>query len=306
MDENPESFTEILDECSGLIEASGAMAHARLPAVAEPLPSLLEQCRELTEQVGESVHPIHTIHHFACTGGTLISKCLASMPNTTLFSEVSPFSELGEMNKGFTPTDLILLTRNSSLERSQELESKIFLGGLTPIYGHCLSKGVRLILREHVHSQYCVDPAAMGRPTIRSVLSEQFPLRSVVSVRHPLDSFLSLMNNQWVQFSPGTVEEYAKRYHQFLDDYQDLPVFRYEDFVAEPPVVIEQLCEALELAFNSDFELLQSLFKLSGDSGRSGAMITPRKRRTVPPEIEQQCSVADSYRSLCERLGYEV
>ena len=31
---------------------------------------------------------IRTIHHLACTGGTVISKCLASMPDITLVSEI--------------------------------------------------------------------------------------------------------------------------------------------------------------------------------------------------------------------------
>ena len=35
---------------------------------------------------------IRTIHHLACTGGTLISKCISSMPETALISEINPMN----------------------------------------------------------------------------------------------------------------------------------------------------------------------------------------------------------------------
>jgi len=38
---------------------------------------------------------IHTLHHLACTGGTVLSKCLAAMPRVALVSEVNPLNRLG-------------------------------------------------------------------------------------------------------------------------------------------------------------------------------------------------------------------
>jgi hypothetical protein len=34
---------------------------------------------------------IASIHHLACTGGTIISKCIASMRGVYFLSEISPF-----------------------------------------------------------------------------------------------------------------------------------------------------------------------------------------------------------------------
>ena len=35
------------------------------------------------------------IHHFACSGGTVISKCVAAMPHVALLSEVNPLNRFG-------------------------------------------------------------------------------------------------------------------------------------------------------------------------------------------------------------------
>jgi hypothetical protein len=38
----------------------------------------------------ENKQPLRIIRHFACTGGTIISKSLSVMPNTLLLSELNP------------------------------------------------------------------------------------------------------------------------------------------------------------------------------------------------------------------------
>ena len=59
--------------------------------------------------------PIRTIHHFACTGGTLISKCIATMPNTQMLSEVDPLSTMLQSKKPkFALTDIIILMQQST------------------------------------------------------------------------------------------------------------------------------------------------------------------------------------------------
>jgi len=59
--------------------------------------------------------PLRTAAHFACSGGTLISKCIAALPNVQLLSEVDPLSSyVAPGANGFTPTDLVALLRQSS------------------------------------------------------------------------------------------------------------------------------------------------------------------------------------------------
>jgi hypothetical protein len=269
--------------------------------------SLLQQCLKLCEEAGRAnPEPVRTIHHLACTGGTLISKCLASMPNIQLLSEFDPFSlmQLKEDKPIFTPTDIIAQMRQSTAGADEELIIELFMNNLNVIVSSTIKKGQRLVLRDHSHSQYCTSRSLDGRQIFRSLIRERYPVKSVVTVRDPLDSYLSLLNNGWVHFSPQTFDEYCKRYLVFLNDYENTPIVRYEDFVESPIKVMEEICELLELPFIDDFEDLYSAIKLSGDSGRKADIIAPRKRRNISESLKQEASDSEGYSCLRDVLGY--
>ena len=300
----PEDFTRLLDECSGLIAASGVIEEQRLTARAEPLPSLLEQCREITELTGQAEEPIRTIHHFACTGGTLISKCLASMPNVQLLSEVAPYSRMGGSGSGFTPTDLIRLLRSSSRGSDSALEYEIFLRGINAIREQCSSTGIRLVIREHSHSKFCFGDTVLGVPSMVNLLADFYPLRSLVTVRHPLDSYLSLVKQDWLTFEPNSLDEYSKRYLEFLAEHEGLLIIRYEDFVSDTEKTMQSVCLALDLPYYDGFIDTFSALSLSGDSGRSSPVISERERRPVPEGVVNS-SDSEHFSELCRRLGYD-
>jgi len=304
----PLEVTEAVGESLKLLQGSPFIEQPRNPEHTLPLPSLMERCNDLIARDDKpSKEPVRLIHHFACTGGTLIAKCVASMPNTQLLSEVEPHSTIPQQRRSkFSPTDLIGLVRNSSRGSESELESKLFVVALETLYEDCTRKGLRLILRDHAHSSYCTGPAISAAPHLRRLLKDRHPLQSVVTVRHPLDSWLSLNNNGWVHFQPGSLDEYAARYHHFLDDHAELPTFRYEDFVGNPDQQLQDMCAALDLPYTDDYKMLFAVHQFSGDSGRSSDVIGSRPRRDVPDEIAEEASASTSYRGLCGRLGYDT
>ncbi|MEM7708752.1 MAG: sulfotransferase [Pseudomonadota bacterium] len=300
----PQRFAELVDKCAELIDGSGLIETHHTLQKAEPLPSLLERCSELVEHPWPT-EPVRTIHHFACSGGTLVSKCVASMPNVQLLSEVAPHSQMySGRSSAFAPTDLVSLLRNGSLGSDEELELEVFLQGVRAIYERCTQTGTHLVLREHTHSKYCVEEDVKDVPGLVSGLSSEYETRSIVSVRHPLDSYLSLLKRGWRHFSPNSLDEYARRYLAFLDDHEELPLVRYEDFVANSEPVMRTICSALELGFTPGFENLFSIHKLSGDSGRTSARIGRRSRRATPEEVVGQLD-SHRYLELCKRLEYD-
>lgn len=286
------------DYSDALVEFSGP---------SEPLPSLLKQCENACEAIAEP-QPLRMIHHFACTGGTVMSKALFALPNTVVLSEIDPLSEIKLSMSGktpFAPTDLIFALRHSVRSVSEETIIATFLGGLVAAKAGLEKSGRRLILRDHAHSQFCREEVNFDRrPTLREMAAEQFELRSLVTVRHPLDSFLSLVSNKWVHFTPPTLEEYAKRYLAFLARYEDIPIVLYEDFTVNPNAVLRRICDHLALKYSPLATGLIGIVRLSGDSGRSETEIGPRLRREVPAEIDAQRSASSSYKALCARFGY--
>lgn len=273
----------------------------------DALPSLLQQCVGNTEMVRDARKAalvMRSIHHFACTGGTLISRCIAAMPNTRVLSEVDPLSGMAHKH-AFVPTDLIGLAKFGSRPPSEQVLIDIFRAGLDVLARDARHRGISLILRDHSHSHFCVGDEIPERPTLREILAESYETRALVTVRHPLDSFLSAQTIGWLNFKPGTIEEYARRYIAFLDRYADATILRYEDFVTDPDAEMQRICTLLDITFNSDFQHIFPAVSLSGDSGRKGTSIAVRPRRSVPRTVTDNLAHSPTYATLCARLGYD-
>jgi len=275
----------------------------RVAADSNAIAALLERSRK---RVPER-QLVRMVHHMACTGGTLFARSLNAQPNTFVLSEVDPLStiQLATMRSRFAPTDPILMARVALLPVSDEVAVEMFRASVDVLRARLDRQGRHLILRGHAHSQFCTEQDWAARPTLIEMFAETCNTASIVTVRHPLDSWLSLIQNNWKPFEPFTIDEYAHRYHAFLDRHTAPPMFKYENFVNDPDAQMRQICEALELNYNSDWRLLISAFKLSGDSGRKGDAITERPRRDAPDAVLEEAGISSSFLELCERLEYQ-
>jgi len=271
--------------------------------------NLLQQCLALCEQGQLRAQPeaIRTVHHFACTGGTLISKCLAAMPNVQLLSELDPLSTIAVNadHPRFAPTDMVMQMHQSSRGTRQEVLVELFRSELKVIHAEASRLGQRLVLRDHAHSHFCTGPRIADRPAFRALLPTSLPVRSIVTVRHPLSSYASYVERKWNQFSPATMDEYCRRYLAFLQEYVGVPRLRYEDFVANPAESLQRACVELDLPFSPDFLDLFSVFKLTGDSGRSGSVIEARPVRAAAKAMLEEAQASVNYQRLVSELGYD-
>ena len=304
-DHTAEALATELEDALVLLEAYRPDGEG--PDVREPLPSLLEQCQMLCEDIAPP-EPVRTFHSLACTGGTLISKVIGALPNVALLSEIDPLSDMDIAKHGevprFAPTDIIHALNHVPRRIDNQLLLETFLASVETAAFELSQRGMVLILRDHAHSQFCRRLDWTKRPTLLEIVGGRLATHSLVAVRHPLDSFLALDANQWRQFHPFTLEEYSKRVTAFLDRYEHAPFIRYEDFVSEPEACLQRICDVLHLPFTPLVLDMISAVRMTGDSGRRGMSIAPRPRRSVPDGIEKDRRTI-SYVRLCERLDYE-
>lgn len=311
----PESPTDLvstlaatLAEARGLLEGFSSEHDVALPRQ-QDFGSLVEQCVALCGE-GQALErePVRLLHHFACTGGTLLSKCVAAMPNVQLLSEVNPLSTLNDLpgKPGFAPTDMIRQMRQSTRGVDRDLIIGMFQDNLELIHDASVKQGYRLVLRDHAHSHYCNGADVARGPRLAEIVAQRHEVLSAVTVRHPVESFLSLKSQGWnSHFQPGTFDEYCRRYVRFLRDHSGVPVIRYEDFLASPPSVMETLCDCLALPFSDQFEVLFGVFALTGDSGRARDRLEPRDRRDVDHATAAEIAASTHYPTLKSLLGYE-
>jgi hypothetical protein len=83
-----------------------------------------------------------------------------------------------------------------------------------------------------------------------------------------------------------------------------VPRLPYEEFVGEPARGLARLTTALELPFDPSALEHFGRVVLSGDSGRSSAVLEARPRRPVDDDLRRELGASPSYGALCERLAY--
>lgn len=296
---------DMLDEALDLIE--GHFRGRVLPrqASATELGALLDDALHRINSP-QRVEPVRVVRQFACTGGTLICRGLQAQPNTLVLSEVDPFSttHLALKKPDFTPTDIIRLADPRLRPLDPATKQEMFTASLGVLHATLSKQGRRLVVREHSHGQFCSDLDWTARPSVLAVIETILPVLQVVTVRHPLDSWISLGANGWTHFTPFTIEEYARRYMAFLDTSGSAPVFRYEEFVNEPDKMMVDMCDRLELKLNEAWQTLVPVISMSGDSGRGGARIQPRERLPITDEMRKEVQSSEVFAALCARLGY--
>ncbi|MFD2175533.1 hypothetical protein [Rhodobacter lacus] len=285
----------------------GSYQPLRGPVSSEPLESLLDQCRAQTARLAAAeAEPVRMIHHFACTGGTLMTRALACQPNVIVLSEVDPFSRWFRPPGSFAPSDLIFLSRQSRLPPSEATIERMFVSALKCLWEDSTRDGRRLVLRDHSHSHFCAAADPSERPVMGAMIARHFTVRQVLTVRHPLDSFLSL---HLLKSAPGPVahlEGYATRYLAFLDAYPGVEIRHYEHFVTDPETECHRLADALALPVNPRWQDVLPIISLSGNSGRNGRRIALRPRRPLPETVQHDfCAPTPAYEALCARLGYD-
>ena len=270
--------------------------------------SLLDQCHEICEQFEAKNKPrIRIIHHLACSGGTLISKCISALPNVFLLSEVHPFStlQLGTEKFLFAPSDLTLLGRYANFPHIDEFAKQQFLSAIKLSDAHIRKFGGTLVLRDHSHSDFCIGESKGNECAVTSVLESDFEILSTTTLRDPVDCYLSLTRNNWKHFSPQSFDEYCQRVLDFLAAYKNTKVFLYEDFVARPKFVLKQLCNEIDLPFSEESIDIFGAFNVTGDSGRSGDTISQRERSKLDANLESEIGKSKNYRLIADRFGYQ-
>lgn len=267
--------------------------------------AIFEEWSEFSEPKTPEKPIVRIIQHLSCTGGTLFSRCLAAMPNTFLLSEANPLSSLSDVHRsGFAPSDLTYLTKHSGFPLIDELSQKIFKADINIISKHIRQLGGYLVIRGHPHSDYLIGAPPRDLCTISALLENEFQVLSALTIRQPVDSYLSLVNQGWLHFNPATFDEYCTRYLLFIRDNQNIPLYKYENFVDNPEEEMGNICKTLKLPYNENFLDVFDLNILSGDSGRTSAYIAKRKRRDYRDSFQDEINTSKHYRKLCQQLNY--
>lgn len=259
-----------------------------------------------SEDVGTmSSHPtLRLIHHQACTGGTLIARCLGALPRVAVISEVSPAATPQPVR--FDPVSPLGLLFNAYPGLRPPVDDLALIIGRQLLEAQDLLAARKrvLVVRSHDHSDW-MAPGAPCRPTLRPALALFGQVHGIVTVRHPFASYAALVRNKW-HAGVHSYADYCARYAAFLAAHPDAPRFRYEAFCRHPGQELARMAEALALPGSAELPMLWHKLRLTGHSGRAAAeeVIRPLPFELWTAETEAVLRDLPEHRDLCRQMGY--
>ena len=273
---------------------------------------------------------LFTIHHAASTGGSIISQAIAASTNSVLISEINPYGEIRDyrIKPFYDPTSLLWHLSYNSIELNNINKLKYFLYQLEIAFDHVEKLKKNILLRDHTHTtfNFLGEKYAYFTKDSNSLFLEAINFyyekfnsklkpkknRPILSLRHPLDSFISARNSQWLKAYCGSkidLNNYCKgliKLFNYMHLKESAVIVRYEDFCENIEKSLENIfCEIKTKYKIPTIEEINSI-KVTGKSGRisNEIRIPPRNFDLIGTDIIEQINNSKYYFEFCKLNNY--
>lgn len=260
---------------------------------------------------GDGRPSVSLLLHLARTGGTLISRCLATMQNVVLLSEIHP--DGAAINHPiYDPVDQAtrwygLFDPAEAQARGRTTPEK-FVGAIRAIAERSQARGATLVVRDWTHLDFVGAPFrrdTSGKLATLAALSPHFDVRVFATVRHPIPQWLSL--RRILGSADLTEERFLAGCRAFAEAIAPIGFVRYEDVAQAPDATLSRLADALGILFDPAYAGKWATYRhITGDAPAAGESdIRPPRKRPLPPGLAARFAASDDYRRTLEILGYE-
>lgn len=230
------------------------------------------------------------------SGGTLLNRCLASIPNVVMMSEVGPLkNQVAEQAKNWYGITL---------------KSSTFVDSVRELNQICEETSRHLVVRLWVVGEFASGRRDSPAPTYRlsgyHALRETFDeVRAIALLRDPIDIWISRGCR-----SEGFFRNYRRYVENVLAD--QIPVFHYEQLCRDPDGTMRLICERLSLPFDERYNEFHAWTNVRGDTnyetsrGRELKHIKRLKRRRIPRRFRNAINASQDMIAVNSALGYPV
>ena len=222
-------------------------------------------------------NPIVLMLCYARSGGTILNRCLGSLPNTIVLSEVNPLGGGWGLSGSSSPTT----PKQQSLEwYGIEIKANDFTESIAELYEYCSKKGLSLVIRDWSFINFSPHSYNNNSPPKRFLIYE-----ALMHFNLPVIPFAFLRDSIDVWISRGTpnTQIFYDAYLPYLYRLNTMGIktFKYEDFCHEPSSFMRSLCDYCNLPYNAGVLVNPSFKSFNGDSQRGN-----RSRSLVEESIK--------------------
>lgn len=227
---------------------------------------------------------ISVIINYGRSGGTLLNRCIGSLSNVVMMSEVGP------LRTGHRVDIPITVARQAKEWYQIDLQSTEFVESIAELEQLCTQQGKHLVVRLWCVAEFrparqnngCPPGYLMGYQMLRERFSD---IPAVALIRDPIDIWIS----------NGCKRDFFAWYRNYIDQVfqSGVPIFRYEDFCVDAVSSFKKICRSLKLPYSEDFLNFSSFNFVRGDmmvpGGSRGSKLTHvenfRRRQIATADI---------------------
>lgn len=195
---------------------------------------------------------------------------------------------------------------------AEKLNGKTFAEKIKAIHALCGYRGDTLVLRNWAYLDFFAAPftqAVTNKLATIEALNKHFNFRQIVTVRHPMDQWLSWQHYQGVADSSShTFSEFIDACHNFKWQTSGIPFVRYEDFVEKPQAVMQKICCTLDLNYDPVFQDRWPYYhQITGDDNdriSGNWTISPKPKRRPEAALLKESEANNKYRDLLNFYKY--
>ena len=234
---------------------------------------------------------LRLIHHLARSGGTVICKCLGSMSDIALLSEIHPYGL-----EYFSPLEQAKDWYGFFTEQEIEELKKTGITFNKIIYlinDKASEKGKQLVIRDWTHLDYLGIPF-VEEPSytlkLPETLEKTFNLKRFCTVRHPIHQFVSTLRLRAISQHPNmSVRFFMKGYLEFAKQAVNIGYIKYEDFCNNPDHYLKKICTSIDISFDDNYRNKWYKYNtITGDSNKNRNAADALQSKTIKAMIEKE------------------
>lgn len=266
---------------------------------------------------------VRMIHGLARSGGTIISRCIAALPDVVLYSEIHadgpiqigrPSGQIAHSGSILWQTETWYPAIHRHLGDIDTLDNRLRNDAdvLKRVIEASYAENRLPVIRDWSFGDFIgwpVEAEPGNRLSVHEALAADHDISALVILRHPLACFMSYLQSNPANMAylslPG-IEKFMAGYRRFLEATANKPRLRYEDFLADPNTAIRKAAEALQLTFIEGFaDNWSDRARITGDATASRSQAIGMTRQIeIPASIVDFASRQRDVQAILASLDY--
>lgn len=251
---------------------------------------------------------LRIIHQLPMSGGSVIARSVAVLPEVTLFDNIHPLNQ--QLNRAaaniFAQANNWYHLFSDADKQALQGKSVNYAEGVRLIYDRLAERGKTMVVRSWSLLDFISSPIYENverKLALNEALQEHFEIRQIATTRHPIENWVSLKKLQLMRSL--TLDRYMEGYEAFATFAEQMGYIRREDFGDDPDATLQQLCKQLDIPFDPVYRnrwKFEPHIEAEADDGIEH--ITKAPTDDHPQAILEDFEANMHYWSVLKRLGY--